>query len=309
MGVSLVELAIVLVVIGLLVAWGTGMFGTLTKRNKLNTTRKRIELAKESLIGYAIKNNRLPCPDTYDDSNYDGEEDCPYSSSSPFKNTKLPYVTLGIKGEDAYLKQLYYDVNESLTSTTSEQDLCVALRVEPTWTESPQITQNEGTSWSTAAAVVLSTSVNMSLDPSVHTNTDDSTYELKAIKSNFDDIVEWIDVGTILHEKNCQGCTSYSLYNWAKDASCNIATIYVLGGVYTTCTQIPACDAFNVRLGDVVVAYRDSACTKFIMIGYSARSKVDSTVTYWRAQDLDRTNEGDGTEKNDCKVNAKYGVT
>ena len=59
-GFTLVELAIVLVVIGLLIGIGVSMIGPLTKRAKLIETREAVKQAKEAVLGYAVKNGYLP---------------------------------------------------------------------------------------------------------------------------------------------------------------------------------------------------------------------------------------------------------
>ena len=52
-GFTLVELAIVLVVIGLLVGMGAGLVGILVKRAKVHETKETLKAARESLISYA----------------------------------------------------------------------------------------------------------------------------------------------------------------------------------------------------------------------------------------------------------------
>jgi prepilin-type N-terminal cleavage/methylation domain-containing protein len=59
-GFTLIEMAIVLVIIGLLVGMGTGMLGTMTKRSKLISTRDITKTAYESILGYAISSKQLP---------------------------------------------------------------------------------------------------------------------------------------------------------------------------------------------------------------------------------------------------------
>ena len=59
-GFTLIELAIVLVIVGLLLGMGAGMVGTLTKRAKLYENRNIIDAAVESLISYSASNNDLP---------------------------------------------------------------------------------------------------------------------------------------------------------------------------------------------------------------------------------------------------------
>ncbi len=59
-GFTLIELAMVLVVIGLLIGLGMGLIGPLTKRAKLIETRETVKQAKEAVLGYAVKNGYLP---------------------------------------------------------------------------------------------------------------------------------------------------------------------------------------------------------------------------------------------------------
>ncbi len=60
-GFTLVEIAIVLVIVGLLVGLGASMVGPLTKRAKRAESKQAVFRAAESVTGYAaISNNRLP---------------------------------------------------------------------------------------------------------------------------------------------------------------------------------------------------------------------------------------------------------
>ncbi len=59
-GFTLIELAMVLVVIGLLIGLGASLIGPLTKRAKLIETRETVKAVYESILGYAAANKRLP---------------------------------------------------------------------------------------------------------------------------------------------------------------------------------------------------------------------------------------------------------
>ncbi|MBI4686214.1 MAG: putative Ig domain-containing protein [Nitrospirae bacterium] len=59
-GFSLVEIAIILVIVGLLAGMGAGLVGVLTKRAKLTETREIVKTAYESILGYAASNKKLP---------------------------------------------------------------------------------------------------------------------------------------------------------------------------------------------------------------------------------------------------------
>lgn len=57
---TLIELAIVLMVIGLLVGLGTSLIGPLTKQTKVVESREVVKNARAALLGYAVKNGYLP---------------------------------------------------------------------------------------------------------------------------------------------------------------------------------------------------------------------------------------------------------
>ena len=60
-GFTLIEIAIVLVVLGLLLGAGVGLIGSLVKQAKRSETRTRLKEDAESLLGYALQNaGRLP---------------------------------------------------------------------------------------------------------------------------------------------------------------------------------------------------------------------------------------------------------
>ncbi|MGH8691134.1 MAG: prepilin-type N-terminal cleavage/methylation domain-containing protein [Burkholderiales bacterium] len=96
-GFTLTELAVVLVVLGLLLA---GTAATLTaqveSRNRSDTQR-RLEEAKELLLGFALVNGRLPCPGTASGDEAGGGAAACASSYAGF----LPARTIGFQPTDA----------------------------------------------------------------------------------------------------------------------------------------------------------------------------------------------------------------
>ncbi|MDZ7656964.1 MAG: prepilin-type cleavage/methylation domain-containing protein [Sulfurimicrobium sp.] len=132
-GFSLVELAIVLVVVALLLG---GLLVPLTmqiEQQKIRETQKAMDEIKEALIGYAIANNRLPCPD----SDLDGLENPPTPTvalNTPVAGQTtqtfsclvdeggLPYQALGVSREDGWNNRFRYRVTPAFTQRTIVTD-------------------------------------------------------------------------------------------------------------------------------------------------------------------------------------------
>jgi prepilin-type N-terminal cleavage/methylation domain-containing protein len=99
-GFTLVEMAIALVIIALLIGGMLTPLTTQKEQERRSRNQQLLEEAREALIGYAIVNRRLPCPDT-DAPNSPGsglENPCTGDSSQSYPG-RLPWVTLGIDAE------------------------------------------------------------------------------------------------------------------------------------------------------------------------------------------------------------------
>ena len=115
-GFSLVEIAVVLVIISVLVTIVAVPLATQIEQRRGDETRKQIELAKEALIGFAMANGRLPCPASATSNgvasyctNPDPTLPCgaliiaapPAHGRCSDSNGFLPAVTLGVAPVDA----------------------------------------------------------------------------------------------------------------------------------------------------------------------------------------------------------------
>jgi prepilin-type N-terminal cleavage/methylation domain-containing protein len=63
-GFTLTELAVVLVIVGLLLGGLISTYSLQIELGKISDTRKTLETARDALIGFAAANGRLPCPAT-----------------------------------------------------------------------------------------------------------------------------------------------------------------------------------------------------------------------------------------------------
>jgi prepilin-type N-terminal cleavage/methylation domain-containing protein len=109
-GFTLVEMAIVLVIMALLLGGVLAPLSTQKEQEKRVDTAQLIEAALQALTGFAIINGRLPCPDS--DAPADGRENaCPTGTAS-FTRGALPWVDLGLaSGADDWGNPLGYAVN------------------------------------------------------------------------------------------------------------------------------------------------------------------------------------------------------
>ena len=62
LGFSLLEMAIVLIVVGLLLGSAASSFVQLVEFKKIEKNKQELELIRDALINYAVLNQRLPCP-------------------------------------------------------------------------------------------------------------------------------------------------------------------------------------------------------------------------------------------------------
>lgn len=135
-GFTLLELAVYIMVVGILISVGTGMMMNNSKKPGVQATSSNEKLAASgsnlSLDAYAAPlllftqtHYRLPCPDT----NNDGSEDCPNAATPPelLKGT-LPFTTLALEQRpvDTFGNAPFYAVDFALTqlvdSATSSWD-------------------------------------------------------------------------------------------------------------------------------------------------------------------------------------------
>lgn len=102
-GFSLVELAVAVLIITLLLGSALVPLTTQVEQRRTSDTRRALEEIREALIGFAIINGRLPCPDTDSDpaaAGYGLEEAA--CNSDPVTEGYLPWKTLGVAEMDAW---------------------------------------------------------------------------------------------------------------------------------------------------------------------------------------------------------------
>ncbi len=128
-GFTLVEMAIVLVIVGFLISAFLVPLAAQKDLKDYSETRRLLEVYKEALMGYALTNRHLPCPDITNDGVEDfnvGTGDCSVAEGN------LPWATLSLPDTDAWEQTFIYRVTPTFSdrnplfnlSTTGALRIC-----------------------------------------------------------------------------------------------------------------------------------------------------------------------------------------
>jgi prepilin-type N-terminal cleavage/methylation domain-containing protein len=139
-GFTLIELAVVLMIVGLLLSSLTYTLSAQTEQRAHEQTQRTLEQAREALLGFAITNGRLPCPASSVSNGLEapvGGGEC-----SNYNDGLLPAVTLGFHPTDssgyaldAWGNRVRYAVARNITG-------CSGTSVVPHFTSKTALKQN-----------------------------------------------------------------------------------------------------------------------------------------------------------------------
>ncbi len=236
-GMTLVEIAIVMVVIGIIIGIGAGMVGPLTKRIKINDTKEIVNAAIESVTGFASTNRRLPVPTGTEFSN----------------NVRNPV--------DAWTKPLYYIVDTNLTTIPAGTSDAICGKKATTYTICRDAACTVANNIQNIAFIIASSAENFNLQTGIFTggvcpagqtcvrvydvdtagiddcttagNCPNYTGILLNRPETYDDIVKWTTLDELKTKTGCQGAPFEILNNELPSTSLGssyTANVFATGG-------------------------------------------------------------------------------
>lgn len=131
-GFTLIEMAIVLLIITLLLSGLLVPLSTQVEQRKIAETQKSLEEIKEALIGFAIINGRLPCPAK---STTNGDENVCTGTTPEPRTGLIPWAALGVPKLDGWGHIFRYSVTPAFTlappngpTLTTFRDITITTR-------------------------------------------------------------------------------------------------------------------------------------------------------------------------------------
>lgn len=126
-GFTLVEMAVVLLILGLVAGAGLTVLSAQLDQQRIKDTQRILDEAREALIGFAVVNGRLPRPAT---SAVIGVENPAICASDAACTGLIPWATLGTTKTDAWGKIVRYSVTPAFANAAFALNTVATKRVQ-----------------------------------------------------------------------------------------------------------------------------------------------------------------------------------
>lgn len=236
---TLVELAIILVVIGLLLGVSANIIGILVQRNKHIENVNSVDKAIEALKGYAVRFGYIPKARPIE--NYTPQQEDPVFSS------------LGTNGFDAHGKALLYVSSSEVANNST--DLC-------SLTQTSLSVIDKGSLKNNIAFIVISGNLNSNIQTldtiyqQGRPNVDDFPYDFSR-PEEYDDIVKYVS----LYELQSQRC-KYTVED--STTPCSQITVILSNNVKSYRVSHTSCSSSGTPIlsqTDFIEVYKDFTCS------------------------------------------------
>lgn len=223
----MVEMAIVLAIVALLLGGLLPVISSQIEQQHRSESRKYMDEVRDALLGFAVANSRLPCPDITSDGIEDmaaavitdnipiaGQSTKTYSCSAIPVGTipSVPYNTLGVSPRDSYNSTLVYAVTPAFSernevysatggggvllstsffnlSSIGTLQICTAGCAANLTTTAVGVIVSRGANWATAT----------SSDETENTNSDAKFISRDFAQNGYDDLVVWLSPNTLFN--------------------------------------------------------------------------------------------------------------
>jgi type II secretory pathway pseudopilin PulG len=241
LGFSLLEMAIVLMIVSLLLAGLLPKITSQVEQQRTNETRKQLNEIKDALTGFAVINGRLPCPANGAlntgveattavalNGTIPAHLDCSLNSNvSHSSRGVVPWTTLGVSETDAWGRRFSYQVTsefaDSLDGTAGACTTSSGVSFQMCSQANLNVLSASGVAATNVAAnvpaVVVSHGVNgrgaftqqgvvipgAAGDELENANTTNSLLSHDPVQNGYDDLVVWLSPNILLNRMIAAG--------------------------------------------------------------------------------------------------------
>jgi type II secretory pathway pseudopilin PulG len=226
-GFTLVELAVVVLIITLLLGSILVPLSTQVEQRQISETQKALDRIRDAILGYAVTFGYLPCPDlTTGGGSNDGQEDVTGSNCTSAEGN-VPWATLGVDNADPWGNRYRYRVDTDFTNRATRFSLTTSADLQICATQACAVELTSTTAGNRAVAVILSHGRNgfgainsvtnaanpAAASPDEQENADNDTRfvsravagALGSTAGEFDDIVTWLSKYTLYNRMVAAG--------------------------------------------------------------------------------------------------------